>query len=116
MNDFARAINKIPKIVFSRTIKNVEWESATIAKQDLKYLVLELRQQTGKDIFVGSPSLIIQLMRLNLIDEYQLCIHPVIAGSGLPLFGNINGRTIFKLLRTKTFRGGAVALYYEPKK
>ncbi len=114
MNDFAAAINKIPKIVFSRTLNDVEWESATVAKRDLKEEVLELRGQSGKDILVGSRSLIIQLMNLNLIDEYQFCIHPVVAGSGLPLFENINDRNVFKLIKTKTFRNGAVTLYYAP--
>ncbi|SMO84309.1 dihydrofolate reductase family protein [Fodinibius sediminis] len=117
MNDFAKAIDQIPKIVFSHTLKNVDWESATIAKRDLKETVLDLKQSRSggsKDIFVGSPSLIIQLMKLNLIDEYQLCVHPVVAGSGLPLFENINDRTILKLIKTKTFSGGAVTLYYEP--
>lgn len=114
MNDFALAIDNIPKIVFSRTLKNVEWKSAMIANHDLKETVLELRQQPGKDIFVGSRSLIIQLINLQLIDEFQLCIHPVVAGSGLPLFEDINHRTIFKLVNTKTFSGGAVILYYEP--
>ncbi len=114
MNDFAAAIDKIPKIVFSRTIKNVEWESATIAKRDLKDEVLELRKHSGRNILVGSRSLIIQLMNLNLIDELQLCVHPVVAGSGLPLFENINERTILKLTKTKTFGSGAVTLYYEP--
>ncbi len=113
MNDFAMAIDKIPKIVFSHTLKNVEWESAKLTNRDLEEEVLELRQQSGKDIFVGSRSLIIQLMKLNLIDEYQLCIHPVVAGVGLPLFENISNRTIFKLIKTKTFSGGAVTLYYE---
>ena len=116
MNDFAMAIDKIPKIVFSHTLNNVEWKSATVAKRDLNEEVLELKQQSGKDIFVGSRSLIIQLMKLNLIDEYQLCIHPVIAGNGLPLFEDINDRTILKLVKSKTFSGGAVTLYYEPKK
>ena len=116
MNDFAIAINKIPKIVFSRTLKNVEWKSATVAKRDLKEEVVELRQQSGKDILVGSRSLIIQLMKLNLIDEYQLCIHPVVAGNGLPLFENINDRILLNLIKTKQFSGGAVILYYEPKK
>jgi dihydrofolate reductase len=115
MNDFAIAIDNIPKIVFSRTLNNVEWKSATIANRDLKETVLELQQQSGKDIFVGSRSLIIQLMKLNLIDEFQLCIHPVVAGNGLPLFENINDRAIFKLVKTKTFNGGAVILYYEPR-
>lgn len=115
MNDFAKAIDKIPKIVFSRTIKNVEWESATIAKRDLKDEVLELKQQSGKDIFVGSRSLIIQLLNLGLIDEFQLCIYPVVAGNGLPLFENINNRIIFNLVKNKTFNSGAIILYYQPK-
>src|SRR5687768_11644538 len=114
MNDFAMAINKVPKIVFSRTLRDVEWKSATVAKRDLEEEVLKLRQQPGKDILVGSRSLIIQLMKLNLIDEYQLCIYPVIAGTGLPLFENINDRTVLKLIKTKTSIGGAVTIYYEP--
>ena len=114
MNDFAIAIDKIPKIVFSHTLKNVDWESAKLANRDIEEEVLELKQQSGKDILVGSRSLIIQLMKLNLIDEYQLCIHPVIVGTGLPLFENIKDRTVLKLIKTKTFSGGAVMLYYEP--
>jgi len=117
MNDFAIAIDKIPKIVFSHTLKDVEWDSARLSDQAIEEEVLELKQfRNGgsKDILVGSRSLIIQLMKFNLIDEYQLCVHPVVAGSGLPLFENINDRTILKLIKTKTFRGGAVMLYYEP--
>ena len=117
MNDFANVIDKIPKIVFSHTLKNVEWESAKLANRDIEEEVLELKQSRNggsKDILVGSRSLIIQLMKLNLLDEFQLCIHPVIAGTGLPLFENINDKTILKLIKTKTFSGGAVTLYYEP--
>jgi len=55
-------------------------------------------------------------MKLNLIDEYQLCVHPVIAGSGLQLFKNINNKVILKLLRIKTFGSGSITLYYEPTK
>ena len=119
MNDFAVAIDKIPKIVFSSTLKNVERESAKLANRDIEEEVLELKQSRNggsKDILVGSRSLIIQLMKLNLIDEYQLCIHPVIAGTGLPLFENIKDRTVLKLIKTKTFSGGAVLFYYEPTK
>lgn len=112
MNDFAAAIDKIPKIVFSRTLKNVEWDSATIAKRDLKDEVLELRKHSGRNILVGSRSLIIQLMNLNLIDELQLCVHPVVVGSGLPLFENIQDRIALKLRTTKVFGCGAVILYY----
>ena len=114
MNDFDIAIDKIPKIVFSHTLKNVDWESAKLANRDIEEEVLELKQQSGKDILVGSRSLIIQLMNINLLDEFQLCFHPVIAGSGLALFENIKDRTVLKLIKTKTFFGGAVTLYYEP--
>lgn len=114
MNDFAMAINKIPKIVFSHTLKNVEWDSAKLSNRPLEEEALVLKQQSGKDILVGSRSLIIQLIKLNLIDELQLCIHPVIAGGGLSLFEDINDRIILKLRKTKSFGGGAVMLYYEP--
>lgn len=116
MNDFAIAINKIPKIVFSHTLKDVEWDSVRLSNQPIEEEVLELKQQSGRDILVGSRSLIIQLMKLNLIDEYQLCVHPVVAGSGLQLFENINDRTILKLFKTKIFSSGAISLYYEPTK
>src|SRR6187401_2356692 len=99
MNDFAIAIDKIPKIVFSHTLKDVEWDSARLSDQPIKEEVLELKQQSGAAILVGSRSLIIQLMKLNLIDEYQFCVYPVIAGAGLRLFENVKDRTVFKLIK-----------------
>ena len=118
MDDFAIAIDKIPKIVFSHTLKSTGWDSAKLANQSIEEEVAALKQSRNggsKDIFAGSRSLIIQLLKLHLIDELQLCVHPVIAGSGLPLFENINDRTVLKLTKTKTFSGGAVTLYYQPK-
>ncbi|MEH6682547.1 MAG: dihydrofolate reductase family protein [Sediminicola sp.] len=115
MNDFAIAIDKIPKIVFSNTLKSVDWKSATLAKREVQDEVLELKQQPGNTILVGSRSLIIQLLKRNLIDEFQLCIYPMVEGKGLPLFEGINDRIIFKLVKTKIFKGGAVILYYEPR-
>lgn len=119
MNDFAVAIDKIQKIVFSNTLKNVDWKSAKLASRSLEEEVLALKQRPnseGKHIFVGSPGLIVALLNLNLIDEFQLCVHPVIAGGGLPLFKNITDRTVLKLIKTRNFNGGAVILYYEPDK
>ena len=113
MDEFAEVIDKIPKIVFSRTLKNVEWKTARLAKRDLKEEVLELRQEAGKDILVGSPSLIVALSQLELIDEYQLGVQPTVLGSGLPLFKDIRDRIDLKLLKTKSFGCGAVMLYYE---
>lgn len=119
MDDFAVAIDRIQKIVFSHTLENVEWETARLATQTIEAEVLALKHARGElnDIFVGSRSLIIHLMKLNLIDEYQLCLHPAIVGNGLPLFENINERIILKLIKTKIFSGsGAIILYYEPTK
>jgi dihydrofolate reductase len=73
-----------------------------------------LKGQAGKDILVGSPSLIVALAGLDLIDEYQPVVHPIVLRSGLPLFKNISDRIDLKLLKTKQFDCGAVALYYEP--
>jgi dihydrofolate reductase len=114
MDDFAISIDKIPKIVFSQTLKNTEWDSAKLVTKEIEKEVLELKQQSGKDILVGSRSLIIQLINLNMIDEFQICIHSMIEGKGMPLFDKINDRKIFRLLKTKIFGSGAIVLYYEP--
>src|SRR5690606_10767020 len=116
MDELAVIMDGIPKIVFSRTLKKVDWESARIATRSLEDEVSALKQQSDKDILVGSPSLIVAAMELNLVDQYQLCVHPVIAGKGLPLFKNIGGMTFLKLVKTKTFGSGAIVLYYEPTK
>ncbi len=116
MNDFAIAIDKVPKIVFSQTIKNTEWKSAKMATKELEKEVVALKQQAGKDILVGSRSLIIQLINLNLIDEFQICVYPMVEGKGLKLFDQIKNRTFFKLVKTKKFDSGAIILYYELKK
>jgi dihydrofolate reductase len=113
-DEFAVMIDKIPKIVFSRTLKSIDWESAKLATHTLEEEVLKLRQEAGKDIFIGSPGLIAALTQSGLIDEYQLCVHPVIVGKGLPLFKNINERILLKLLKTKKLGSGAIVLYYEP--
>jgi dihydrofolate reductase len=116
MDEFAVLIDNISKIVFSRTLKNVDWKNTKLKKEVIKEEVLELKQREGKNILVGSPSLIVALTQFDLIDEYQICVHPVVLGSGLPLFKNVEERLNLKLLKTKTFDCGAVTLYYEPTK
>jgi dihydrofolate reductase len=115
-DEFAVAIDKIPKIVFSHTLQQVDWKTAQLAKRDLREEVTELKNQKGKDILVGSPSLIVALSQLNLIDEYQLGVQPTVVGRGLPLFKNISDRIDLELLKTKTFGCGALMLYYERAK
>ena len=115
MDEFATVIDNIPKIVFSRSLDNVDWKSAKLATRKIENELSALKEQSGKDILIGSRSLILQLLKLGLIDQYQLCLHPIVAGSGLPLFENID-RTTFRLTNTKIFNNGAVMLYYEPSK
>ncbi|MFI4919940.1 MAG: dihydrofolate reductase family protein [Legionellales bacterium] len=115
-DEFAVLIDNIFKIVFSHTLKNVDWKNVKLAMGGIKEEVLELKQQAGKNILAGSPSLIVTLMQLDLIDEYQLCVHPIILGNGLRLFKNINDRIILKLIKTKIFGSGSITLYYEPAK
>jgi dihydrofolate reductase len=114
MNDFAFSIDKIKKIVFSNTLKNTGWDTATIANRPLEDTVLELKQQSGQGILIGSRSLIIQLLNSNLIDEFQICIHPMVEGKGLKLFDQIKDRIIFKLIKTKSLNSGVTIFYYEP--
>ncbi len=115
-DEFAVLIDNISKIVYSRTLKNVDWKNTKLKREVIKEEILELKQQTGKNILAGGPSLIVALMHLGLIDEYQLCVHPIVLGSGLPLFKNVGVRNNLRLLKTKTFSCGAVTLYYEPEK
>ena len=116
MDEFAEVIDKISKIVFSNTLENVGWETAKLEKREIKDVVAELKQQPGKDILVGSRSLIIECLNQNLLDEFQLCVHPVIEGKGLPLFENINHKIGLNLSKTKTFECGAVLYYYKPER
>lgn len=112
-DEFAVLIDNISKIVYSRTLKNVDWKNTKLKKEIIKDEVIEIKQQTGKNILVGSPSLIVDLTQLGLIDEYQLCVLPIIIGTGLPLFKNIKDKVNLKLFNTKRFACGTVALYYE---
>ena len=115
-DEFAILIDNISKVVFSRTLKKVNWKNSKLKKEVIKEVIIELKQQEGKNILVGSPSLIVSLMQLNLIDEFQLSVHPIVLGSGLPLFKNVKERINLKLLKTKTFGSGAVTFYYQPNR
>lgn len=113
LDDFAKAIDRIPKVIFSHTLSNPHWETASLAQRPIQEIVEDLKNQSGKDILVGSRSMINQLMKLKLIDEYQLCIHPVVIGKGLPLFDENIDRTVFQLTKTKAFKSGAIVLHYQ---
>jgi dihydrofolate reductase len=115
-DDFAIAIDNAQKIVFSRTLEGVDWKNTELKREVVKDEILELKQQPGKDMLAGSPSMIVACANLGLVDEFQLSIQPIILGGGLALFKDIKDRIDLKLLKTKTFGCGAVIHYYEPVK
>lgn len=115
-DDFAIIMDKVPKLVFSGTLKTVGWESARLANREFAEELSALKKGPDKNILIGSPSLIITALNLDLIDEFQLCVHPVLEANGSPLFKAISDRILLKLLKTKNLGSGAIVLYYEPTK
>ncbi|WP_336518495.1 dihydrofolate reductase family protein [Pollutibacter soli] len=116
MDDFAVAIDRISKVVFSHSLKNVSWKTARLAKHDIEEEIAEIRKQPGGNILVGSPGLIVSTTNLGLVDEYQISVQPTIIGKGLPLFKNIQERINLRWIKCKTFGCGAVTHYYETKR
>lgn len=113
-DDFAVSMDKIEKIVFSRTLEASKWDTATIAEDAPEKLVSKLKMQQAGTILIGSRSLLIQLMKFNLVDEFQLCIHPVIAGRGALLFEQQDWQQSFRLINTRSLDSGALVVYYQP--
>jgi dihydrofolate reductase len=116
IDEFAVLMEDIPKIVYSRTLEQVTWKNSTLKKVINVDEITALKQQAEKDIYVGSPSMVVAFSNLGLVDEYQLCIHPVIAGKGSPLFKNISHNMQLSLVKTKTLAGGQVVMYYNGAK
>lgn len=114
----ADKLNSIPKIVFSKTLKKApwgKWPAAKIVADDAVTFVKELKAQDGKDMVLwGSISLAQDLMKANLVDEYQLRIIPVLLGSGTLLFTKA-GALDLKLTETKTYPSGLLLVHYRPK-
>lgn len=116
MDDFAVLIDNVPKVVYSRTLARVDWKNTLLKSEIIQEELLALKQQPGKDIYVGSPGMIATFSQLGLIDEYQLGVQPIILGNGVKLFKNITDRIDLELINTKTFGCGAIMLYYETRR
>jgi dihydrofolate reductase len=112
----AERLNTLPKVVFSRTLKKVEWKNSRLAEGGIAEEILKMKQQPGKDIGIGGTSIVSALAPLGLIDEYRILVVPVVLGSGKPLFKDIKDRINLKLRKTKTFGSGLVLLAYQPEK
>jgi dihydrofolate reductase len=114
-NEFARTFDAIPKIVFSTTLKSVEWNHTTLLRSNLREEIMKLKQQPGKNILIGGLNIASQLAQWNLIDEYHFVVQPIMAGKGPYLFesANIKDKLQLKLESSKNFHSGVVALQYK---
>ncbi|HEY1991598.1 MAG TPA: dihydrofolate reductase family protein [Gammaproteobacteria bacterium] len=111
--DFAQAFDAVGQIVvFSRTLDQAAGKHTRIVRTGLRDEILKLKQEPGKDILVGGVDIPSQLMALDLIDEYRFVVQPVIAGEGRRLAPRPQERLRLKLVESKTFKGGSVALRY----
>lgn len=110
----AGLMNRLPKIVFSKTLSSADWQNTRLVKDNVADEISRLKQQPGKDLFIfGSADLAASLSNLGLIDEYRVIVNPVVLGQGRPLFKGASQQLKLKLLKARTFRSGNVLLYYQ---
>jgi len=111
----AEGMNNLEKIVFSRTLDKVTWKNTRLVKRDLGKEVRKLKDEAGDDVVIlGSGTIVAQLARENLIDEYQLITFPVVLGRGKTLFDGLEQKLALKRTRTRAFKNGNLLVCYEP--
>lgn len=109
------AMNNYPKIVFSKTLKRVDWKNTRLVKEDAAEEVSKLKRQPGKDMVIyGSGTIVSALAQKGLIDDYRIFIAPIVLGNGKSLFDGVDSRIHLKLLDSKTFAAGLTVLHYQP--
>ena len=112
LKEVYKSITDKTKYVFSNTKTN-DSSSAIFINANIKERVTEIKQQPGKDIWLyGGGKLITTFINLDLVDVYRLAVHPVILGSGKPLFKDIKERVKLKLIDSKASKSGVVLLSY----
>lgn len=105
-----------PKVVFTKTLDEPEWDNTVLAKGDLVEEINKLKNQEGPDIIAyGGATFVSNLIKHGLIDEYHLFVNPVAIGSGMPIFQNLDSKQNLKLVKSIPFECGIVVLNYEPK-
>jgi dihydrofolate reductase len=114
MLDFARVWNAKPKVVFSRTLKSVQWNSRLVTG-DIGDELAKLKREFDGDLEVGGATLASAFIERGLVDEYRLVVHPVVLGAGKPFFPDLSHRIGLKLIDTFTFDSGAVYLGYSAR-
>lgn len=109
--EFARTWKRMPKLVFSKTLERVEWNSRLV-RDNVIDEVVRLKRLPGQNMVVGGPTIAATFTRHGLIDEYHLYIHPVVLGSGTPMFPPSDRAIKLRLAETRTFASGVVYLRY----
>jgi len=110
--DFAHIWKEKPKIVFSKTLEKVEWNSHLV-RDNLVKEVKKLKAQPGGDLGVGGPTLAASLIAHRLVDEFYLLVNPVVLGGGIPFFPKLREKIPLRLVETRTFNAGVVLLHYQ---
>lgn len=115
MMSFAKTIHAAKKYVVSSTLEKVDWNSELV-RGDVIAFVRELKKKPGRGIFVGGVKLPLALAEAGLIDEYELVVHPRIAGRGPTLFAGLSKMVDLTLVSRIEYGSGAVAMQYALKK
>jgi dihydrofolate reductase len=111
----AEGMNRMQKVVFSRTMDKASWRNTTLVKGDIAAAVRRMKSEPGEGMAIlGSGSIVSQLTQAGLIDEYQIVVHPVVLGSGKTMFEGIGETVPLRLTKTRVFGNGNVVLWYEP--
>jgi dihydrofolate reductase len=113
MEPFARTIDAAKKYVVSSTLERVDW-NAELVRGDLGKAVQQLKRQPGSGLLTGGVTLPLALAELGLIDEYEIVVHPRLAGHGPTLFAGLSNPLDLKLVSRLELGSGAVAMRYEP--
>ena len=112
----ADRINKMKKIVFTKTLEVSPWENTVLAKGDLIEEVAKLKNQDGKDIIVyGGAGFVSALLQHRLIDELHLLVNPTAIGKGLPIFANVGEKLSLQLVQSTSYACGIAVLHYDLK-
>jgi dihydrofolate reductase len=112
--DFARIWNAKPKIVFSNTLPAVGWNSR-LTRGDVAAELTRMRAEFDGELLLGGATLAAEFIRLGLVDEYRLVVHPVVLGAGRPFFPGLEAPIGLRLRETHNFASGAVYLGYEAR-
>jgi len=114
MPDVANRMNQLPKVVFSKTLKESPWNNTQVIQTDPAAAIRKMKQESGDPLLImGSGSIVAQLTQHRLIDEYQIVVHPLVLGQGRTLFEGVQQSVPLKLTQSRAFKNGSVFLRYE---